>query len=272
MAALPEPWRSLRAEIEKLWRAIKTLQNSSSFEGTGLEVIDENQVLQGTNSLVYVGPDGTFLVDGGDVIMLNDDLVEIFRIGNMPQGDVGLRIKRSDDSAAIEMRDYFGVDIQSLLFLTRTGRIFGGDSVLAAGIAAPYIPLNFIAVDPDSTTLAQSTSSGTFVATHECRTLFQNPAFLPQFKVKCSDGTTAGEIQIYDVLTSTYLGGYFGSPATHTLAIPAGTTTYTVLELASKAVFAGDMGDDMHLEIHVRRTAGAGTVSVLPVKTIGTDV
>ena len=130
----------------------------------------------------------------------------------------------------------------------------------------------FVPVDPTVASLAVTTSAATFTATHEHRGFRQNPALKPQFKVRCSDATTAAEIQVRDVLGGVYLGGFLSSPAVHTLTVPAGTTTFTLFEIAGGGAMQlpGFMADPIQLEVHVRRTAGTGSVTVAPVRTIGT--
>jgi hypothetical protein len=202
--------------------------------------------------------------------MLNADLVEVFRVGIMPAGDRGLRIKRADDTTALEMYDVFGQGQQSLVFRDRAGQITGGDSVLAnSGFDAPHIPMPFHPIDPTVAGRAVTTSATTFTATHEHRGYRQNPALKPQFTVQCSDATTGAELQVWDVLNSAYLGGYLGTPATHTISVPAGTTTFTVFEFPSALLLPGLMSDDIQLEVHARVTAGTGSVTVAPVKSIG---
>jgi hypothetical protein len=270
MAALPEPWRSLRAEIEKINAAIKVLQNSASLEGTGLSTIDDGQVLN--SGLVYVGPDGTLLVDGGSVIMLTTLLVEMFRLGVMEHGDRGIIIRREDDSIALEIRKAFGPSDPGQVIIVRdkSGRAIFAEALLSgSGIEVPHINLPFIPVDY-STAVAAAVTSTSFVATHEHRGKRQNPALKPELMVMCSDGSTSAEIQFYDVDAAAYLGGFGGSPAVQTITVPTGTTAFTKFELASGALqLPGSMSDPIHLQIHVKRTAGAGSVSVTPVMTFG---
>ena len=268
MPALPEPVKSLRAAIESLRERVRRLENRSPFFGSGLSVVDPGQLMQ--DGSVTIPNNGLLLVDGGDVVMLNADLVEVFRVGVMPAGDRGLRIKRADDTTALEMYDVFGSGQQSLVLWDKAHRVIGGDSILAgSGFDAPHIPMPFHPVDPTVAGRAVTTSATTFTATHEHRGFRQNPALKPQFSVKCSDATTAAEIQVRDVLNSVYLGGFLGTPATHTITVPAGTTAFTVFGFSSALQLPGLMSDDIQLEVHARVTAGTGSVTVAPVKSIG---
>lgn len=261
--------RTLSGEIRKNREQTQRQSNSSALFGTGWTVIDDGQILQ--DGAVTIPANGLLLVDGGDVVMLNEALVEVFRLGLMPNGDRGLTVRRDDGSVVYRMaKPFTPADPQSFIQYDRSGRAIGGDSPLSSsGFDAPHIPLSFTPVDYTSGALAQSTTSATFVATHEHRGLRQNPALRPQLMARCSDGSTAGEIQFYNPLLANYLGGFLNVPAVHTISVPAGTTTFTLFELPSAMALPGDMSDPLHLEIHVRRTAGSGSVSVAPVRTVG---
>lgn len=260
--------RTLTGVVREQQEQTKRQSNSTALFNTGFEVIDSGQVVQ--DGSVTIPNNGLLLVDGGDVVMLNESLVEVFRIGMMPNGDRGLTIAREDGSVAIEMRSVISGSAQALVVRDRQGNRIAGDSILSfAGFDAPHIPIPFTPVDYTSSALAQSTSSGTFVATHEHRGFRQNPALKPQLMVRCSDGTTAAEVQVWDVLGASYLGGYLSSPVVHTISVPAGTTAFTLFEFSSALALPSAMSDPMHLQIHVRRTAGAGSVSVAPVRSIG---
>jgi hypothetical protein len=267
MAKQPEPWRSVWNEIRAIKEQLRRLHNASAFSRSGLSPTGPGQVTQ--SGSVTIPTDGLLLVDGGDVVMRNETGTEVFRIGVQPYGDVGFTLRREDGTIAIQVRKPFQPSdpTQAFQILDRAGRMVAGDSGLyTSGFDAPHIPLRFIPVNYDSSTNAQTTSSGTFVATHEHRGFYQNPFFSPQFMVKCSDGTTAGEIQVWDVTGAAYLEAYFGGVQKAT--IPTGTTTYTLFALSGTVLLPGQMSDAMHLEIHVRRTAGAGSLTVAPVRTV----
>lgn len=271
MGAKPDPWHSLTKWLKALEERVNRLSNASPFFNTGWSVVDPGQVMQ--DESVIITPGGLLLVDGGDVIMLNEALVEVFRIGVMQYGDRGIAFRREDGSIFLEVRKIFGAGDLTQTFLTRDrqGRVTGGDALLSVGgFDAPHIPMPFTPVDYTSGALAQTTSATTFTALHEHRGYRQNPALKPQLMVRCSDATTSAEVQIYDVVNATYLGGFLGSPVVQTITVPTGTTAFTLFEFASAARMPGQMSDPMHLQIHVRRTAGVGSVTVAPVRTVGT--
>lgn len=270
MSKLPKPSRTFRSIVKAMEEEQRKQRSSSPFAGSGQSVIDPGQILQ--DGSVTIPDTGLLLVDGGDVVMLNEALVEVFELGIMQHADRGLVIRRDDDTVAVEMRKIFGpADLQQKFrILDGSGRTIAGDSILSfSGFDAPHMAMPFIPVDYTSAATAQTTSSGTFVATHEHRGFRQNPALAPVVAVKCSDGSTSAEVQFYDVTNAVYLGGPLGSPAVVTATVPIGTTTFTSFAPSPAMQLPGNMSDPLHLQIHVRRTAGAGSVSVAPVRTIG---
>lgn len=268
MPAQPDPHKSLRAALEKMEARLRALENRSALSGTGLSQIDIDQLMQVGS--ITIPNNGLLLIDGGDLVLLNESLVEILRVGFMEHGDRGIVFRRDDGTEALSVRDVLGGGQQTLQFRDRVGRRIGGDSILSfSGFDAPHMAMTFIPVDYTSAATAQTTSSASFVATHEHRGFRQNPAMAPVFSVKCSDGSTSAEVQVYDVTNSVYLGGYLGSPAIVTATVPIGTTAFTEFAPTPAMQLPGNMSDPTHLQIHVRRTAGAGSVSVAPVRTIG---
>lgn len=270
MSAKPEPWRDLPGVLKKHGERLRRLENRPVFYGSGLEVVDDGQIIQ--DGAVTIPANGLFLVDGGDVVMLDQNMVELFRLGIQPFGDRGIVMRRADGSIVFEVRKVFGeTDVaQSYVVRDRQGKRIGGDSILSpTGFDAPHINHPFVPVDYTSSSIAQSTSSTSFVATHEHRGFRQNPAMGMQVMVKCSDEFTSAEVQVFNVLTGTYLGGFLGSPGVHTIAVPAGTTTFSLFEFSSRLAMPGSMSDAIQLEIHARVTGGSGLVSVAPVRTVG---
>jgi len=269
---MPAP-RDFAQIITELIRRVALLEQKASLAGTGLALIDLEQIMQ--SGSITIPDNGLLLVDGGDVVLLNEDLVEVLRFGVMEHGDRGLVLRRADGTIALEMRKPFGPsDEQQVFFIRdRTGALIGGDALLSpTGFDAPHLELRFIPVDYANSDNAQTTASATFAPTHEHRGFRQNPALRPLFMVQCSDATTAAEIQVWDVIGGAYLGGFLSLPLVHTIAVPAGTTTWTEVSLPVGEVMAlpGSMSNDMHLQIHARVTAGTGTVTVAPVRTIAT--
>ena len=270
MSKLPDPFRDLASELKAIKNDIRELQARSPFTGSGIGVTDPGQIIQ-EGSITIPGA-GLLLVDGGDVIMLNEDLVEVFRLGVQEHGDRGITLRREDGSIAIEIRKAFGPadDAQVLRILDRSGRAISGDALLNfSGFDAPHVPITWEQSNLTAPlTRAQATNSTTFVPLFEHRGYRQNPSLHLQVYAWCSDATTAGEVQVWNSLAGAYLGGFLGSPATVTATVPAGTTTATIYELGGLAL-PSQMSDDLRLEIHARRTAGTGSVSVAVARSVG---
>lgn len=269
---MPAP-RDFERTIRDMGRRMTVLEQliRKPLAGSGLEVVDTGQIAQ-TGSIV-IPDNGLLEVDGGDVVMIDKapSAAELFRVGVQENGDRGLTVRRSDGTVALEIRKVFTPDdaAQAMMLRDRDGRVIAGDATLSpAGFDAPHLQLTFTPTDYTSGALAQSTSSATFAPLHECRTFRQNPFLAPQLMVRCSDATTAAEVQFYDVIHAGYLGGFFGTPPVHTVTVPAGTTAFTLFELPSSIQLPGQMSDPMHLEIHARVTAGTGSVMVAPVRTV----
>lgn len=269
MSKLPNPSPRTLAEVLQILRAeLKEALKRSPFFDTGLEPVDPGQIIQ-DGGITITAP-GALIVDGGDVILLSPDLVEVFRLGVQQHGDRGLTIRRDDGSVALEIRREFGPDdaSQVLRFRDRVGRVIGGDSILSfTGFDAPHVPITWEQSNlTAAVTRAQSTSSTSFVPLFEHRGYHQNPSVHLQVYAWCSDGTTAGEVQVYDRTSATYLTAFLGPVVT--LAVPAGTITSTLFTLGA-VVLPGQMSDEMSLEIHARRTAGTGSLSVAVARSIG---
>ena len=275
MSKLPDPWPTLGKRLTREEDVTKRMQSSSSFFNSGLSIIDAEQIVQ--DGAVTIPNNGLLLVDGGDVVMLNEDLVEIFRIGVMEHGDRGLTIRRGDGTIALEMRKVFGPDdvAQALRILDREGRTIAGDAILSqGGFDAPFIPVPFAPKDWTSGARQQSTASATFVPLFEHSGVRQNPALRLTVSAWCSDGATSAEVQVYDPVGAVYLGGFLGSPAAQTITVPLATTVPTTFELGS-AVMPGSapsINNDLRLEVHARVTAGTGSVNVVVLRSMGRGV
>ena len=172
MSAKPDPFRSLTKIIKGIQERLVRLENAPRFFNTGLEVVDPGQLIQ--SGSITIPDNGLLLVDGGDVIMLNESMVEVFRIGVMPNGDRGIQFKRSDGSVAFEVRDTLGLGVQSVAVRDASGALIAGTGLFQNGLGSPWIPIEWTPVDYTSGALAQSTSAATFTATHEHRGYKQN--------------------------------------------------------------------------------------------------
>lgn len=239
------------ADLERLVRelsAAPSLQNSTLAQG----------------SLNIVG--GSISVAGGSLVMTDTNGTVLFSIGPQLYGDRGVTAYRADGSPAWKIAKIFSPADTSQKFLQYdpSGQVVGGDAALSpTGFDSPHIPHTWRPIDRSD---AKTTTSGTFVSLFEHRGIRGNPALPISFSVLCSDGTTAGEVQVIDVASGTGLAAFFSAPWVG--SIPAGTTTATILQAPALGI-PGSANSATLLQVQARRTAGTGTVSVAIAGSVG---
>jgi hypothetical protein len=207
---------------------------------------------------------GDLTVDGGDVLMLDTDGSVLFRLGAQQFGDRGIGVYRQDGSAALEVRQANVGGVQQVIIRDSTGAALLSESGFGAGLSRPRIPMPVL---PTKTPAAYGTNgpevtstSGTFETVYVCATRRQNPLWVPVLNVKCSDTTTAAEVRVLNDATGTPLVE-FGSSSGWVGVKAAGSTAWS--ELTPALNVPGVAVDArMRMTVQVRRTAGAGTVSV----------
>jgi hypothetical protein len=221
--------------IKRLERRISVL------ERTGRVV----NVTNSAGAITFYGQDGT---------------TPLFQVGDQALGDRGVTINHDDGTRAIVVRRQFiGDTFQTLQLWSRTGSLVGGENYLADGVRAPFVPITLIPVTSPS---EATTSSGTFSAAYTAEFVRMNATVRLIFLARCTDGTTSGEVQLYDTNTGFALGGFLGAPVSP-VAIPVGTTSNTEFDTGSTYIPA-DFEAVAKLEIRFRRTAGAGSVIIRP--------
>lgn len=211
---------------------------------------------------------GNLVVDGGDFLLLDTDGSTVFRLGPQFFGDRGVTISREDGSQALSMSQPFsGFDGQIITIQDRFGSVLMQEAAFGTGHDAPYLPLPFHPVTAASTAantgphgLEVATTSGTFADLFRWRGIRSNPWLRFRMQVKCSDLTTAAEVQVVDVGTGTPLSPFLASPWLGSRA--TGSTAYVAVDPAVGLGAPGDPGDMVELAVQVRRSAGAGTVTV----------
>lgn len=210
---------------------------------------------------------GRLVVDGGDVIMLDEDGDEIFRIGVMPHGDRGLRIRRTDGSAVLTLAKIFEFSSgQELVVLDRLGNPLMAEEALGSGPAYPVFHVPMQPVQPASAPLIAgprglevSTSATSWTDVFVARFLRHNQFGTFRIHMAASDATTTGEVRIVDASDGFHLGqflagGFVGSR-------PAGSTGFVDVLLPS-IFLPGAPWAQISLAIQARRTAGSGTLRV----------
>ena len=171
-------------------------------------------------------------------------------------GNPDIRFWRSNGLTAFFMtrfgnRDIIGFQDDSL------HTIVADDPVTGFGLARPWIPVVFY--DDISFAPSTTTTSGSFTDLQRAQYNIQHPLVYVRTHVVCSDGTTTGEI----ILT---VDGE-QVPAT-TVAIPA-SGIYD--QYVNFAWYGLAHGTDCQLVVQGRRTAGAGTIGVKVINSVGRD-
>ena len=212
-------------------------------------------------------------IPGGD----DGDIVEI---GDQPQGDRGLTFRREDGTEALTLRKPLTPsDPQRWAWRDRNGASVVEEEALGAGLGKPYLELPFQPVAATSGSaltcgpygFERTTTSGAFETLFAYDGKAQNLLIDFKFAALCSDGTTAGEIQVINLDTGNPRPGYVAAPWLG--VIPAGTTSMTVVDPTPAQVLStvggAGPGGYMRLGVQVRRTAGAGSITLAVAQAMG---
>lgn len=214
----------------------------------------------------------------GTLSMKSDEGDELVRIGDMQYGR-GFELKRDDGSQALAFRKPFDISaVQAWVLLDRQGQVIVAESDLGPGLSRPHLEHPLQPVAPTSgTTLTcgphgweRQTSSTSWETLYVYDGKAQNPFLDFKFAAFCSDGTTAGEIQVVDLETGNPLLGFF-EPAWLGV-VPAGSTSYTVVDPPNTRITTPEMstfGAYIRLGVQVRRTAGSGSITLAVPQSIG---
>ena len=149
-----------------------------------------------------------------------------------------------------------------------------GVSGAGAGLGTPWLAMPMQPVGVAGTALTcgpygieRATTSAAFETLFRHESIRQNVLWRPRLVVRCSDGTTAGEVQAVDLDTGLPLTVFAG--AAWLAAIPTGVTTDTALGPGVSLVAPVAWGESMRLGIQARRTAGAGSITLSVIQSIG---
>lgn len=216
---------------------------------------------------------GDLTIDGGDVVMLDTDGSVMFRLGAQEFGDRGLSLFRENGSAVLELkRDGVSPLLQQAWRLKDgAGNVLVGEWAFGTGLTRPRIPMPvFPVAAPAGWGLngpEVSTTSGTFTSLFRVDTRRQNPLYQPVLSIYCSDTSTAAEVQVIDVATSDPLDNFFGGG--DWVGVHAAGSTATVEYTPALSGLPGSHDSRIQLDIQVRVTAGAGTVTLAVPSSMG---
>lgn len=227
--------------------------------------INELEHAQSGNAMTIDGPPGVTIKGGGALRVIDPSTgtstVYVGQLGfNDGSGRVqgGLVFRRADGTAAFGLADNGtvpGHDFQqNLAWFDKTGHIVVAEDGDGNGIANPYIPLGqWTSNNPPLDT----TTSASFTTLQTCGGYRQHPRIALQCLVRCSDGTTAGQVRVIDGT---------GAAVGAVTSVAAGSFTYINFPTAD---LAGDFGSAVVLSLQARRTAGAGTIGAAGTLMIG---
>jgi hypothetical protein len=261
----------LKRRLRKLEADVRFLRSSRDLIGRASVDAGKNLIIRG--ALRVVGA----LDLTGTMSMKSAAGDELVRMGDMPFGR-GFELKRDNGIQAYVLAKPFTEDDQQTFHLIdQFGADLFSESPLTGGIYRPHLEHPFEPISATSGTAVlcgpygfeRTTSSATF------ETLFmhdgkrQNGFIDLKIAAKCSDGTTAGVVQLVDLATGLPLPGFF--LPSWLAVIPAGTTSMTVFDPSpDQALIAGfAVGAPMRLGLQARRTAGAGSITVSIAQSIG---
>ena len=249
----------LDREIKALKRELEALRSERRAAATTI----------GTGDL-RLANGGSLVVDGGDVVMLDVDGSVLFRLGLQALGDRGVSIFREDGTLAFEVAKPNALAVQAWRLKDSDGTTIVSESGFGEGLGRPRLPSRpFPTATPAWGMYGAevATTSSTFTTLFAVQDRRQNPLWAPAFRVKCSDTTTAAEVQVIDAATSTPLAEFgFGA---WTGVRPVGSTGYTELTPALNVPTSVGVDGRYRFEVQARRTAGAGTVTLAIPESIG---
>jgi len=142
------------------------------------------------------------------------------------------------------------------------------------GLGTPWLALPMQPVGAAGTALTcgpygfeRATTSAAFETLFRHESIRQNVLWRPRLVVRCSDGTTTGEVQAVDLDTGLPLHVFAGTA--WLAAVPAGVVADTALGPGVSLVAPVAWGQPMRLGIQGRRVSGVGTMTLSVVQSIG---
>jgi hypothetical protein len=221
----------LVANIADLKRRVQNLESGNRIGATSID----------HGALTILDPaDGSILFQAGELAI------------SYPNS-LGFIARRRDGTAAIANFSTPDGGGFSAIYDKQVNVIVSDDGASGQGLGRPWLPISFSLPGSQVPAGAETTTSGTFVTIWEARYQKQHPRFYAYVLLRCSDGTTSGEIQLVKnggVLPEDIIQG--------PTAIPLGYFSFGTLI----GTVPGDFGEEMSIDIMLRRTAGAGSVGV----------
>lgn len=194
---------------------------------------------------------GNTTIDQPGVLRVRtDDGDTVFVVGQVADGTMVMRCLRDDGTQAVGTSGALGGP-QYVAMWDRGGNIIvADDTVSGEGLAWPNIPAQFVSNNTLSyNAITSAAFAGGEVAT--CYSIRQQPRLRVVVIVQTSDGSTAGEVQLWDATNSAQLGSV--------QVVPAGAYAIYVLGPVNVEANCG-LHAAMNIQVRARRTAGAGSL------------
>lgn len=184
--------------------------------------------------------------------------------GELPNGDVGLIVRRENGTIALMIGAPFAGDRQLVTVADSAGNPLASEAYLASwGAAFPRMSYGVEPVDgSNEKTVAATTWTTVFQAVFDAH----NPFLKYRFTARVSAADTAGQVQLTDV-NGTPLSSFLTPQLPADIAV--GTVGNLDYETAVVQTPAGKPGDSVTVLVQVQRTAGTGNVIVRPGALIG---
>jgi hypothetical protein len=222
----------LIAQIADLKRRVQNLESGNRIGATSID----------KGALTILDPaDGSILFQAGELTT-----------ASYPDA-LGMIARRRNGSPALATFTIPDGGGFSAVYDKQVNIIVSDDGASGQGLARPWLPISFVFPGSVVPSGSETTTSATFATVLEAKYQKQHPRFYAYILLRCSDGSTSGEIQLAKN-DGTLVGDIIQGPT----AIPLGYFGFGTL-LGS---VPGGFGEEMNIDIMLRRTAGAGTVGV----------
>jgi hypothetical protein len=187
------------------------------------------------------------VVEPGALSALATGGAGVFYVGPLDDGSYGVYIAR-DSGNAVFLTSGVDRNSQTWSLFDYVGNVIVADDQAGQGLSRPWLPLPAI---PASTGLQVQTTSASFVDVALLPHFWQQQSILALAYVVCSDGTTGGQLQLWDHDNAAALGP--------PLDISVGSNA---LMSVGPFIVPGAYLDLRDIRLQALRNAGAGNIGV----------
>lgn len=247
MSRTVKPPQDAVAYIKSLEKRIENLERSQRIGNTAVD-------------------DGSVVVNGGAIVAKHPNGQELFRSGAGttvlpfevdPTEGYLTRIRRASGVTVFEsFASDDGAEAKMQINDRLGNEILGDDWLSGKGLSRPFISLRtYTIAEYNNPTI--TTTSATYVGLYQAYGVLQHNGAYARIKIVAGIGTT-GNIRLQDTFFN------------YTIASAAITSGFNgELDLIGNLNGLINYGDNFNFEIQVQRTAGAGTIGILPLMVYG---